>query len=91
MSDLVDFSTPRILGRTGLSVGRLGLGSSYGVSRESCLRAFDHGVNYFFWGSARTQGMAQAIRERAPSHREELVLVVQSYLRFPTPKDSPTA
>ncbi len=80
----VDFAVPRILGRTGLSVGRLGLGSSFGVSRESCLRAFDSGVNYFFWGSVRTEAMADAIRQLCPTHRDDLVVVVQCYVRFPS-------
>lgn len=84
MISSLDFAAPRILGRTGLRVGRLGLGSSFGVSRESCLRAFDSGVNYFFWGSARTEGMAQAIRQLSPTHRDDLTVVVQCYVRFPS-------
>lgn len=84
MSDYIDLTAPRMLGRTGLQVGRLGLGCSFGVSRESCLRAFDSGVNYFFWGSVRTEGMAQAIRELAPRHRNDLTVVVQCYVRFPS-------
>jgi aryl-alcohol dehydrogenase-like predicted oxidoreductase len=84
MSPSTDFAGPRILGRTGRSVGRLGLGCSFGVSRESCLRAFDGGVNYFFWGSARTEGMAQAIRQLSKTHRDELTVVVQCYVRFPS-------
>ncbi len=71
------------LGRTGLQVSPLGLGASYGVSQEACLRAFDRGVNYWFWGSARTAGMAQAIRALGPAHRDELVIVLQCYVRFP--------
>jgi aryl-alcohol dehydrogenase-like predicted oxidoreductase len=84
MSEPLDLTAPRTLGRTGLRVGRLGLGCSFGVSRESCLRAFDSGVNYFFWGSVRTEGMAQAIRELAPRHRDELTVVVQCYVRNPS-------
>ena len=84
MSDSLDFRAPGSLGRTGLVVGRLGLGSSYGISRDSCLRAFDLGVNYFFWGSARTEGMARAIRDLSPGHRDDLVVVVQCYVRFPS-------
>ena len=72
-----------VLGRSGLRVCPLGVGSSYGVSRESCLRAFDEGVNYFFWGSVRTEGMARAIHQLTPSHRDELVVVLQCYVRFP--------
>jgi len=73
------------LGSTDLEVGRLGLGSSYGVSRRSCLEAFDAGVNYFFWGSTRTRGMALAIREiaRRPARRDQLVVVLQCYVRWP--------
>jgi predicted aldo/keto reductase-like oxidoreductase len=43
--------------------------------------AFDAGVNYFFWGSVRTPGMGQAIRDIARSQREELVFVLQCYTR----------
>lgn len=83
MSSSLDLTTQTKLGRTELRVGRLGLGSSFGISHESCLRAFDCGVNYFFWGSVRTEGMARAIRELSPRHRNDLVVVVQCYVRFP--------
>jgi len=83
MNDYIDLVAPRTLGRTGRQVGRLGLGCSFGVSREGCLRAFDSGVNYFFWGSVRTQGMALAIRELSPRHRDDLTVVVQCYVRVP--------
>ena len=69
------------LGRTGLRVSRIGIGSSYGPSPRSCLRAFDAGVNYFFWGSVRTRGMGYALRELAQTHRDELVVVLESYTR----------
>ena len=72
-----------LFGRTGIKVSRLGIGASYGVSRDACREAFDAGVNYFFWGSSRTQGMALAIRELAPRHRDELCVVLQSYARSP--------
>jgi aryl-alcohol dehydrogenase-like predicted oxidoreductase len=54
------------------------------VSREACREAFDAGVNYFFWGSTRTAGMALAIRDLAPSHRGELCVVLQCYPRRPS-------
>lgn len=82
MSRSNDFSQRVPLGRTGIEVSRLGIGSSYGVSRRACRAAFDAGVNYFFWGSVRTRGMALAIRDLAPSHRDELVVVLQCYVRF---------
>jgi aryl-alcohol dehydrogenase-like predicted oxidoreductase len=84
VSGPVDFSEKVALGRSGLRVSRLGIGSSFGVSTQACLEAFDAGVNYFFWGSARTAGMALAIRELAPSHREDLRVVLQCYARKPS-------
>jgi aryl-alcohol dehydrogenase-like predicted oxidoreductase len=77
------FSKKIPLGRTGLSVSRLGIGSAYGVSPKACRMAFDAGVNYFFWGSVRTPGMALAIRDISRRHRDELVLVLQCYARGP--------
>ena len=76
-----DFSKKVPLGRTGLSVSRLGIGSAYGVSAKACRKAFDTGVNYFFWGSVRTPGMALAVREISRSRREDLVVVLQCYAR----------
>ena len=72
-----------VLGGTGLEVSRLGVGSSYGVSTRACRAAFDAGVNYFFWGSVRTVGMGLALRELGQTHRDELVVVLQSYVRSP--------
>ena len=69
------------LGRTGLMVSRIGIGSSYGVSSRACLASFDAGVNYFFWGSVRTRGMAFAIQDIAARSRDDLVVVLESYTR----------
>jgi len=70
------------LGRSGLQVSRLGLGSSFGAPTASYLEAFERGVNYFYWGSIRRRLMGDAIREIARKRREELVVVVQSYSRW---------
>ncbi len=70
------------LGRSGLSVGKLGLGSSYGAPTAAYREAFERGVNYFYWGTLRRSQMADAIREIAPRQRDDLVLVLQSYSRF---------
>lgn len=71
------------LGRSGFSVGPLGVSGGYGVSAGAVLRAFDRGVNYFYHGSRRNPGMATAIRELvAAGHRDELVIVLQSYSRL---------
>jgi aryl-alcohol dehydrogenase-like predicted oxidoreductase len=78
----MSFSSPAILGRSGLRVGRIGLGSSYGVSAPAIERAFhERGVNYFYWGSIRRRGMRDAIRHLAPAHRERIVVALQSYDR----------
>lgn len=72
------------LGRSGLQVGPLGLAGGYGVERAAVLRAFDAGVNYFYHGTLRRDGMATALRELiAGGHRDEVVLVLQSYARWP--------
>lgn len=79
-----DFSQKVCLGRTGLSVSRIGVGSSYGVSAKSCREAFDAGINYFFWGSTRTREMGIALRELGNRERESLVVAIQSYARLPS-------
>jgi aryl-alcohol dehydrogenase-like predicted oxidoreductase len=77
-----DFHEKVPLGRSGLRVSRLGLGSSYGAPARAYEAAFDRGVNYFYFGSLRRDEMGEAIRNIAPRHRDELVLVVQSYARL---------
>ncbi len=69
-----------VLGRTGLRVGRLGVAASYGVPTEAVERAFERGVNYFYWGSRRTAQFGEALR-RLSGQRERFALVVQSYSR----------
>ncbi|HTM18974.1 MAG TPA: hypothetical protein VL172_00645, partial [Kofleriaceae bacterium] len=73
--------TTAILGRTGLQVGRIGLGSSYGIGGADVERAFERGINYLYWGTRRTGGFGRAIRDLARRHREQMVVVVQSYTR----------
>ena len=69
------------LGRTGLRVGRLGVAASYGVPAAAVERAFEHGVNYFYWGTFRRGGFGEAVRHLAPQ-RDRFVLVIQSYARI---------
>jgi len=71
------------LGRTGMMVSRLGIGSAYGISEKACMTAFEAGVNYFFWGSVRTPGMALAVRRIAARKREDLIVVLECYARNP--------
>jgi aryl-alcohol dehydrogenase-like predicted oxidoreductase len=71
------------LGRTGLEVGPLGVSGGYGADERSLLRAFDRGVNYWYHGSFRRDGMTKAIRSLiASGQRDRLVLVLQSCSRF---------
>lgn len=75
------FQPSRVLGRTGLIVGRLGLASSYGAPAGAFELAFEQGCNLFYWGSLRKAGMAEAIRKLAPQRREQMVVMLQSYSR----------
>jgi aryl-alcohol dehydrogenase-like predicted oxidoreductase len=75
-------SEKRTLGRTGLQVGRLGVAASYGAPAGAFEEAFERGCNYFYWGSMRKSGMAQAIGNLCGrGRRDELVIVLQSYSR----------
>jgi len=72
------------LGRTGLVTSRLGLGSSYGIDAPDVERAFERGINYFYWGSTRTEGFGRGLTAIARKRREDAIIVVQSYARFGT-------
>jgi aryl-alcohol dehydrogenase-like predicted oxidoreductase len=71
----------RVLGRTGVTVGPLGISASYGVPAAAVERAVDAGMTYVYWGSMRTAAFAEALRHLAP-RRDRFMLVVQSYARF---------
>lgn len=71
----------RRLGSTGLTVGPLGLGSSYGLGGVDVERAFEQGVDFFLWGSLRKRDFGLGLRNIARSRRDEMVLAVQSYTR----------
>src|SRR5688500_14877281 len=77
-----NFAGMRTLGRSGLSVGRLGLASSYGGTAKGFEKAFERGCNYFYWGSFRRNGMADAIRNLAPRNRDKMAVVLQTYARW---------
>ncbi|MBN2054990.1 hypothetical protein JW905_08705 [bacterium] len=73
---------PRILGRTGMKVGRLGVAAAYGAPAAAFEEAFERGCNYFYWGSIRRGGMRDAVRNICRAgKRDSLVLVVQSFSR----------
>lgn len=71
------------LGTTEMSVGRLGIATSYGAPAEAYLEAFDRGCNYFTWGSF-IRGRSSKFEKAAKTiikdgRRDELVLAVLSY------------
>ncbi|MDW8354911.1 MAG: hypothetical protein RMK57_10325 [Bryobacterales bacterium] len=68
------------MGATKIEVCRLGLAAGYGAPAETVERAFEHGVNYFYWGSLRRTAFAEGLRRLAPN-RERFLLVIQSYSR----------
>lgn len=72
------------LGRTGLEVVPLGLAASYGIPGKDVERAFERGLNLFYWGSRRTAGFGDALRRIAGRDRAKVVTVVQSYARAPS-------
>ena len=77
---MADFREQTVLGRTGLRVGRLGVGAGYGVPAHALEKAFhEYGVNYFYWGAMRKDGMGDAIRNLAKTNRDGLVIALQSF------------
>ena len=76
----MNFKERSILGRTDLSVSRLGLASGYGVPAKAVEKAYrEHGINYFFWSTPRRPGMEEGLRNLAATEREKLVIAIQSY------------
>ena len=65
-------------GRTGLMVSRIGLASGYGVPSAAIEKAFhEYGVNYFYVSPViNVRSMVRAIHNLAPSHRDELRIVL---------------
>jgi predicted aldo/keto reductase-like oxidoreductase len=76
---MTNFSDTIQLGRTGLTTRRMGIGADAGISADALEWAFERGINYFYWGTRRTSGMKQAIRNLAPRHREQMIVALQTY------------
>ena len=78
----MDFMEKRILGRTSLMAGPLGVAASYGAPASAFEEAFEKGCNYFYWGSMRKRDMRDALRNiRGKGKRDQLIVVLQSYSR----------
>jgi predicted aldo/keto reductase-like oxidoreductase len=79
----MDFTQPTKLGRTGLSVGRLGIASGYWAPADAIELAFERGCNYLTWGTfirGRSPHLAEAVRRIvANGQRDRLVLAMFSY------------
>jgi aryl-alcohol dehydrogenase-like predicted oxidoreductase len=71
----------RKLGQTGLEVSPMGIGGGYGISGDEVQRAFDQGINYFFYGTwiPTYRKMEPGLRELLRSHRDEVVLSSGAY------------
>ena len=70
--------TETTLGHTGPRVGRIGMGAAYRVPTAAVEAAFEHGVNYLYWGSWRREGMRQALFNLR-GRRDRIILSIQSY------------
>ena len=69
------------LGGTGLSVSRVGLGSSYGIGRTDVEYAFERGLNFFMWGTSRRPGFGKGVKAVCAKDREGAVVALQTYSR----------
>lgn len=79
----MSFNEKRILGKTGLEVGRLGISSSYRAPTEAYEEAFEKGCNYFTLGTfikGRSKEMIEAIKKIVEKgERDKLVLSQFTY------------
>jgi aryl-alcohol dehydrogenase-like predicted oxidoreductase len=75
------FLERRVLGRSGLTVSRLGLAGSYGIDADSAERSFHElSINHFFV-SVRMKGLVEGVRRLIKAgHREKLVLQGGSFM-----------
>lgn len=76
--------SPVRLGRTSLEVVPLGVAAAYGLPGREVERAFERGLDFFYWGSARTPEFGAALARIGARRRERLKVVVQSYARWPS-------
>jgi predicted aldo/keto reductase-like oxidoreductase len=74
----MDFKERVPFGRTGLMVSRIGVASGYGVPAAAIEKAVhEYGINYLYVSPfLNVRNMVQAVRNLAPSHRDELCIVL---------------
>ena len=76
----MNFKDKRTLGRTRLSVSRMGLASGFGLPERAVIRAFEEfGINYFFWAEMRGGGMRDALKKLCRGSRDKLIVSCLSY------------
>jgi aryl-alcohol dehydrogenase-like predicted oxidoreductase len=76
--------TPIPLGPSGPLVVPLGIASSFGVGGADLERAFERGVNLFYWGSIRRPDFGRGLARIAARARDRMVLALQTYARWPS-------
>jgi aryl-alcohol dehydrogenase-like predicted oxidoreductase len=62
----------------------LGVASAYGVSGRDVEWAFERGVDFFYWASARMPDFGAALKRIGAGPRERIKVVIQSYARWPS-------
>jgi predicted aldo/keto reductase-like oxidoreductase len=66
------------LGRTGLTVSRMGIAGGYGLPAEEIQRAMTLGVNYFWWDAAWKDTMSPAIQSLSARQRKKVIVAAGS-------------
>jgi aryl-alcohol dehydrogenase-like predicted oxidoreductase len=75
-----DFNTHVQLGRTDLTVSRIGIASGYGAPAAAIEKAYrEYGLNYFYWSTPRNAKMKEGLRNLVKTDREKINIVLQSY------------
>lgn len=68
----------RTLGKTGFTVGPLGVASTFGINAKGIEEAFERGVNYFYWGWFRRNTMRDSLRNILKKQREKVFITITS-------------
>lgn len=79
MSD--DF-THRTLRAANKPVHRLGLACNYGIDAAGIEAAFERGINYVYWTSARTSHLRETLKRRLKARREDTVLAATTAVAY---------
>lgn len=79
----MNFNEKKILGKTGLKAGRLGISSSFGAPAKAFEEAYEKGCNYFTWGTfikGRSKEFKKAVKNIVDKgQRDNLILAFFTY------------